>query len=192
MTALAVALFLFVAALVVFAIDLMIPTGGVLIAVTAMLGFGAVVFAFRHSPMSGMWMLIATLGSIPLMLATLLYIWPRTAFGRKMMTAPDRAGEYGWSDASVGVDDPKRWIGEFGVAETEFLPHGSVRIADRVFEAVSETGPIEIGQRVRVSRLDVGRLVVVVVRDRGAEAPPMSDGTGLDRPISELNLDSLE
>lgn len=190
MTALAIALFLFVAALVVFAIDLMIPTGGVLIAVTAILGFGAVVFAFRHSPVSGIWMLIATLGLIPLMLFALLVIWPRTPFGKRMITVPEKAGEFMWSDAAS--EDPKRWIGEMGVAETEFLPHGNVRIGDRLFEAVSESGPIESGQSVRVTRLDVGRLVVVPVRERSAEAPPMSEGTGLDRPISDWNLDSLE
>ena len=75
MTALAIAMILFIAALVVFAIDLMIPTGGVLIAVTGMLGFAAIVFAFRHSPTSGWWMLIATLGAVPLMLLAFLYIW---------------------------------------------------------------------------------------------------------------------
>ncbi|MEI8214155.1 MAG: NfeD family protein [Planctomycetota bacterium] len=190
MTALAIALFLFVAALVVFAIDLMIPTGGVLIAVTAILGFGAVVFAFRHSPVSGLWMLVATLGLIPIMLFTLLVIWPRTPFGKRMITVPERAGDFNWSDAATA--DLKQVIGATGIADTEFLPHGTVRIGDRLFEAVSESGPIDPGQSVRVTRLDVGRLVVVPLRSRPGDAATMSEGSGLDRPISELDLDSLE
>ena len=49
MTALAIAMIFFIAALVVFAIDLMIPTGGVLIAVTGLLACVAVFFAFGRN-----------------------------------------------------------------------------------------------------------------------------------------------
>jgi len=190
-TALAIAFLLFIAALVVFVIDLMIPTGGVLIAVTGLLGFGAVVFAFRHSPVSGYWMLIVTLACIPVMMFVLLYVWPHTPFGKRMITKPDSPGEFVWSDAAA-VGDPTLLIGATGKTETEFLPHGLVRIAENTYEAVSDSGPIDPGVLVKVTRLDVGRLVVAPVRTRSGEDEPMSSGSGLDRPISELNLDSIE
>lgn len=189
-TALAIALILFVAALVVFAIDLMIPTGGILIAVTGILCFGAVVFAFRHSPTSGVWMLTASLGMIPLMLFLLLYVWPKTPFGKRMIVTPDPVGEFVWADAASV--DPKTLIGAMGIAETEFLPRGSVRIGQQSFEAVSEGGLIEAGQTVRVTRLDVGRLVVLPVKENAKSDRPMSEGGGLDQPISDLGLDSLQ
>jgi membrane-bound ClpP family serine protease len=190
MTALAIALVLFVAALVVFVIDLLIPSGGILIAVTSILCFGAIVFAFRHGPVSGVWMLIATLGLIPLMLLLLLYVWPRTPFARKMIVAPDPAGEFVWSDAAQF--DPKELIGAIGIAETEFLPRGSVKIGERSFEAISDSGLIEPGQPVKVTRLDVGRLVVIAVREPVEPNASMSQGTVLDQPISDLGLDSLQ
>lgn len=189
-TALAIALILFVAALVVFAIDLLIPTGGVLVAVTAILCFASIFFAFRHSPVSGVWMLIATLGLIPLMLFLLLVVWPKTPFGRRMITAPERAGEFVWSDASEV--DSKALIGAVGIAETEFLPRGSVRVGDRSYEAVCETGVIEVGQTVKVMRLDVGRLVVLPVRERSEGDRPISEGSALDQPITDLGLESLQ
>ncbi|MFN9437523.1 MAG: hypothetical protein ACK6DC_21635 [Planctomycetota bacterium] len=71
-TALGIALTLFVLALIVFVIDLLVPSGGILLAITGILCFVSVVFAFRHSPTSGMWMLLATLGLIPLMLFLLI------------------------------------------------------------------------------------------------------------------------
>ena len=190
-TALAIAFLLFIAALVVFVIDLLIPTGGILIAVTGLLGFGAVVFAFRHSPVSGYWMLIATLACIPITIFVLLYVWPHTPIGKRMIAKPDSPGEFVWSDAAT-VGDPTLLIGVTGQTETEFLPHGLVRIAEKSYEAVSDSGPINPGVWVKVTRLDVGRLVVIPIRTRSTDDEPMSSGSGLDRPISELNLDSIE
>lgn len=191
MTFLGIALLFFLAALVVFAIDLMIPTGGVLIAVTGVLGLAAVYFAFRHSPTSGWWMLVASLGMIPVMLLTLLYVWPKTPFGKMLIAKPDRAKDFVWSDASE-AQDPKGLIGKLGVAQTEFLPHGTVSIDGMEFEAVSEAGPIEAGTNVRVTKLDVGRLVVIPTRTPTDPNVPMSKDSSLDRPSNELGLDSLQ
>jgi membrane-bound ClpP family serine protease len=191
MTFLGIALLFLLAALIVFAIDLMIPTGGVLVAVTGILGVIAVYFAFRHSPTSGWWMLITTLGMIPLMVVVLLYVWPRTPFGRMLIATPEKAKEFVWSDASE-AEDPKSLIGKSGLAVTEFLPHGTVLIDAQEFEAVSEAGPIEQGMNVRVTKLDVGRLVVIPIKARPESAGPMSKDSSLDRPSEELGLDSLQ
>lgn len=191
MTFLGIALLFFLAALVVFAIDLMIPTGGVLIAVTCVLGLAAVYFAFRHSPTSGWWMLIASLGMIPVMLLTLIYIWPKTPFGKMLIATPERAKDFVWSDAS-DLEDPKSLIGKIGVAHTEFLPHGTVLLDDREYEAVSEAGPIESGASVRVTKLDMGRLVVIQYKAKQDPGVPMSRESALDRPSEELGLDSLQ
>jgi len=191
MTALAIAMALFIAALVVFAIDLMIPTGGVLVAVTAMLGCGAVYFAFRHSPTSGWWMLAASLAMVPLMLIALIYIWPKTPFGKKIIAIPERAESFTWSD-TANESDPTKFIGSLGTSETEFLPHGTVRIGEHTFEAVSGAGPIEPGQQVKVTKLDVGRLVVVPWIVSRTKDSPMSGNSDLDRPSQELGLDALE
>lgn len=191
MTFLGIALLFFLAALVVFAIDLMIPTGGVLIAVTGMLGLASVYFGFRHSPTSGWWMLIASLGMIPVMLLVLVYVWPKTPFGKMLIATPDKAKEYVWSDAAE-AQDPKGLVGKTGVSVTEFLPHGTVLVDGREFEAVSEAGPIEPGTSVRVTKLDVGRLVVVPFRSKSVLNQPMSHQSDLDRPSDELGLDSLQ
>jgi len=188
-TALGIAIVLFVAALVVFVIDLLVPSGGILLAITGILCIASVVFAFRHSTATGMWMLLASLGLIPLMLFLLIYIWPKTPFGRKMIIKPGRAEEFVWSDAAF--TDPKSLIGALGIAETEFLPRGSVKLGDRSFEAISEVGLIEAGQEVKVTRLDVGRLVVVPIRKPSSDRP-LSEGSELDRPSADLGLDTLE
>ncbi len=191
MSFIAIALLLFLAAMVIFAIDLMIPSGGVLVGVTACLAFASVVFAFRHSTSSGIWMLIASMGAIPIMMWLFVEVWPRTPLGRRMISKPEPSGSYVWSDAAKS-ENADSLIGAEGIVLNEMIPSGLVQIGDQTFEAFSETGPIDAGKLVRVVRLDVGRLVVAVIRERKRMDAPMSQGTGLDRPISELDLESID
>jgi membrane-bound ClpP family serine protease len=191
MSLLAVAVLLFVLALVIFAIDLMIPSGGILVGVTCCFAFAAVVVAFRYSTNAGLWMLITALGSAPILMWVFVVVWPRTPLGKRMIAVPDVAGPFVWSDAAQSGSDANALIGQEGIAIDEMLPSGNIRLGDKTYEAFSETGPIEQGKIVRVTRLDIGRLVVAVIRDRAPNAT-MSEGTGLDRPISELNLESLD
>lgn len=190
-TALAIALVLFVAALVIFVIDLLIPSGGILIGVTACLAFAAVIFAFRHSPTSGVWMLIATLSLAPIMMWVLLVVWPKTPLGRRMIVEPSSPGDFVWADAAKS-GNVNALIGAEGVAETELLPSGQINIAGELYEGFSETGPVDAGEHVRVVRIDVGRLVVSKIRKLADQDKPMSDGGALDRPLSDLDFDSLE
>ncbi len=191
MSLLAIAILLFFAAIVIFAIDLMIPSGGVLVGVTACFAFAAILVAFRHSTNTGVWMLIATLGAAPLMMWGFLEIWPRTPLGRRMTSPPAPAGEFVWSDAAKSKD-AHALIGAEGMAMGEMIPSGLVQIGNQSYEAFSESGPIDAGTPVRVTRLDVGRLVVATIRTSNQQNAPMSHGTGLDRPISEFDLDSID
>ena len=169
----------------------MIPSGGVLVGVTACFAFAAIMVAFRHSTNTGVWMLIATLGAAPLMMWGFLELWPRTPLGRRMTSPPDPAGEFVWSDAGKSKD-VHSLIGAEGIAMGEMIPSGLVQIAGQSYEAFSESGPIDAGKPVRVVRLDIGRLVVASIRVGKPKDAPMSDGTGLDRPISEFDLDSID
>jgi len=67
-----------------------------------------------------------------------------------------------------------------------------VKIGEQVYEAVSEAGPIEPGTPVRVTKLDVGRLVVVPWQHRNESNSPLSASSNLDRSSQELGLDSLD
>jgi membrane-bound ClpP family serine protease len=190
MTLLAIAVLLFIAALVIFAIDLMVPSGGILVGITACFAFAAVVVAFRHSSTAGVWMLLTALGSIPVLTWIFLVVWPKTPIGKRMISAPAPPGEFVWSDAAK-FGNANALIGQEGVAMNEMIPSGLVQIEGKSYEAFSETGPIELGKKVRVTRLDVGRLVVVMIRDKQTDTPK-SEGSGLDRPLAEFNLESLD
>jgi membrane-bound ClpP family serine protease len=185
----AIALGLFVLAIIVFLVDLFIPTGGVLIGVTGVLAIGAIVLAFMHSTSTGIWMVIGTFLAIPLMFWAFVELWPKTPVGKRLIVTPEKADAYVWSDAKNS--DPKELVGALGTVVDELLPSGFVKIQDRKYEAITETGPIEKGKTVKVVGLDLGRLVVTESKERiGGSTPTQS--FGLDRPANELNIDSLE
>jgi membrane-bound ClpP family serine protease len=189
-TFLAYALGLFVLALVIFVIDIMIPSGGVLIGVTGLLILASVYCAFLHSVTTGIWMVIATCLSMPLMFWLFLVIWPRTPVGKKLIVEPTPADEFVWSDAGE-AGAATVLLNAIGFTLGEMLPSGLVQIGDKTYEAFSETGPIEKGVPVKVMRLDIGRLVVIPYRESNS-ATPKSVGSGLDRPAADLNIDTLE
>jgi membrane-bound ClpP family serine protease len=189
-TFLAYALGLFALALVIFVIDIMIPSGGVLIGVTGLLILGSVYCAFLHSVTTGIWMVIATCLSMPLMFWMFLVMWPRTPMGKRLIVEPTPADEFVWSDAGES-GTATTLLNAIGLTLGEMLPSGLVQIGDKTYEAFSETGPIEKGVQVKVKRLDVGRLVVIAYRESNTGSPK-SQGSGLDRPAAELNIDSLE
>lgn len=189
MSLFAIALGLFVLAIIVFLVDLFIPTGGVLIGVTGVLAVGAIVLAFMHSTSTGIWMVIGTFLAIPLMFWAFVELWPKTPVGKRLIVTPEKADTYVWSDAKNS--DPKTLIGAIGTVVDELLPSGIVKIHDRKYEAITETGPIEKGKTVQVVGLDLGRLVVIESRERGTGSGP-TQSFGLDRPADELNIDSLE
>ncbi|MCU0716074.1 MAG: hypothetical protein MUD03_08095 [Pirellula sp.] len=190
MSFLGIALGLFILAIVIFAIDLMIPSGGVLVAVTGFLALGAVVFAFRYSFQAGMAMLVATFALIPILLWVFVVVWPKTPMGKRMIVAPTPAGKFVWSDAAK-TGGGEALIGQIGVAACDLLPSGYVKIDDQSYEAISETGPIDSGKPIKVTRLDLGRLVVRESKELPKPAV-LSEGTGLDRPATDLNIESLE
>ncbi len=190
MSFLGIALGLLILAIVIFAIDLMIPSGGVLVAVTGFLAIGAVVFAFRYSFQAGMAMLVATFALIPILLWVFVVVWPKTPMGKRMIVEPTPAGKFVWSDAAK-TGSGEELIGLIGTAACDLLPSGYVKINDQSYEAMSETGPIDNGKPVKVTRLDLGRLVVRESKEL-PKPTVMSEGTGLDRPATDLNIESLE
>jgi hypothetical protein len=107
-----------------------------------------------------------------------------------MIVAPTPAGKFVWSDAAK-TGGGEALIGQIGVAACDLLPSGYVKIDDQSYEAISETGPIDSGKPIKVTRLDLGRLVVRESKELPKPAV-LSEGTGLDRPATDLNIESLE
>ncbi|MCU4165938.1 NfeD family protein [Carboxylicivirga caseinilyticus] len=65
----------------------------------------------------------------------------------------------------IGVEASlKELVGESGTANTTLRPSGKVEINDEVYDAVAETGYIEKGTDIKVSRFSHGQLYVVQIK----------------------------
>jgi membrane-bound ClpP family serine protease len=171
------------------ALELFIPSGGVLGILAALAIIASLAVAFSGGWVTGVCMLLATMVILPVVLAAAVHYWPRTPIGRLIMLETPQ------SEDEVLSDTPqhrhlKDLIGKRGVAKTKMLPSGAIVIEGRVYDAFSEGMAIEPGQPVRVTAIRTNRVAVVLddaPADRFAENSEM-----LAQPAQNLGLESLE
>jgi len=140
---------LFGVALVLFALEFVVPSGG-LIASLCVLAVSVGVFCFfMHSATWGLASLAVTLAGAPIAIAYGLKIWANSPLARRVVLSQAIEDEPGKSHAA-----PRVAIGTLGVAETTLRPIGWIRIASHRHEALAEEGFIAAGQHVQVTGFD--------------------------------------
>ncbi len=180
---------LIIVAIGLLALELVVPSGGVLSALAFLALVGSVVAAFTGGFVPGMIVLVANVVLVPMLIVAAVKWWPYTPIGRMVVLhVPD-------SEDDVLPDTPafrelRELVGRRGVAKTKMLPSGAVVIDGRTYDAVSDGVAIEHGQPIRVKAIRTNRIIVTPV---AANAPVLSAGTDmLDRPAEEFGLGSLE
>ncbi len=180
---------LIIVAIGLLALELVIPSGGVLSALAFLALIGSIVAAFSGGFVPGMTVLMANVILIPLLIVVAVKWWPYTPIGRMVVLhTPD-------SEEEVLPDTPafrelQELVGRRGVAKTKMLPSGAVVIDGRTYDAVADGVAIDNGQPIRVKAIRTNRIIVTPV---AADAPVLSAGTDeLDRPAEEFGLGSLD
>lgn len=156
---------LFALALLLFFIEVFLPSGGVvglLVGVSAITG---VVFFFRTSMMWGLSSVLFLLVISPIAFAFALKIWPNTPIGRLLILGSgDDDEDEEKPPAPTGVGALGALVGATGVAVTDLRPVGQVRIEDERVEALAEGGVIEAGRPVRITSVEGNRIKVRAVK----------------------------
>ncbi len=166
------------------ALDLVLPSGGILLVLAIFSSAGSILFAFRHSYEAGIWLLIAELACVPLFAWLFVKIWPKTPIGRLVIIEPQKSDRYHWETESM--------VGKEGLTVCDFVPAGQVEIEGRRCEATSRAGLIPQGALVKVVGEEMGHLFVVPVQKTVsplAQESPRS--SSLDQPANDLGIDSL-
>ena len=185
MTPLVWAILLFATALALVALELFIPSGGILgvLAVAAIIG-SLVFVIYGNGYFAGTMYLIFLAIFVPILIVAGLNYWPHTSVGRKILNvSPD-------GDAEPPVE-PRHLhlIGKQGVAQTKMLPSGAVRIEGKGYDAVAEGAGVEQGSSVEVVRVDGTRIVVREIQ--GGVQEPIADNQAagdnlMSRPVSDI------
>lgn len=141
---------LILAAAVLFAAEVIIPSGGLLGFCSVVCLVVADVFLFVIDTTYGAIGLLALFLLVPTGTALALKLFPHTPVGRAMLAgaAHPKGAESQDAFNDLPGDD---LVGAEGLAETPLHPVGFVRIGRRRIECLSETGAIEEGDRVRVT-----------------------------------------
>lgn len=148
-------------AVLLFFIEVFLPSGGVIGLFVGVSAIAAVVFFFKASTMWGLSSILFLLVMTPLMISFALKIWPNTPIGRRLIlgspTPDDELDEPEPSDPLLEL------IGATGVVATDLHPVGLVLIEGERIEAIAQTGVIRAGQQVRITEIVDGRIKVRLV-----------------------------
>lgn len=181
------AVLLLLVGLAIAMLEVFIPSGGILgfLAVSSVLA--AIVVAFTDGrPWFGFTILATAVVGLPAAVTVALKWWPHTPLGRRMLLGPRSDDDL---TGPPRKDSLKELVGRSGVAKSEMLPSGAIRVDGRTIDAVSEGMPVDVGQPVRVIEVHGNRVVVRPV-ESGEPQPAASDP--LDRPIDTVVSDPFE
>ena len=123
--------------------ELLLPTHGVL----AFVGIGALLSAIVTSFLINVWLGIGSMfggvSIMPLIVAWLVNIWPRTRLGRELVLPSH-------DNAPRPIEPLPVQIGATGLTVSELRPMGTCEFAGQRIEVISDLGMIPPGKQIRV------------------------------------------
>jgi len=139
-----------VAAAVLFTLEIVIPSGGILGMLSMASLIGVIVCLFLIDLTYGWIGLVASLFIVPAAIGVAMKMFPHTPIGRRLILAsnpeaPRRPVRYGSTD-----DDDDDLMGAEGIVVTEMRPIGVVNFNGKRVECLSERGTVEPGTKVKV------------------------------------------
>lgn len=169
------------------ALEMFVPSGGLLAFLSACAIVGSIVMGFKYSPALGFLMMVVALFGVPVVISVGLHYWPRTAMGRKILLAAPTSEE-------VLPDDPRKktlkaLVGQVGRAKSKMLPSGVITVDGRTIDAMSEGAPIEPGRAVRIIEVRANRVVVRPVDQETAAVRPEDP---LSQPVDSVVPDPFD
>jgi len=143
-------------AIVLIVLELFVPSGGILAALSGIALVGSLIALFRYDAMVGVGALGITAVLIPAGIAFVFKVWMNTSFGRRLILGGNESD----SDESRRMaEDARRQrtealralVGAEGRTETSLRPVGTVRIGGRRLDAMAESGIIEANRPIVVT-----------------------------------------
>ena len=187
------ALILLLAGLGVVAVELFIPSAGILGVIAATLIVSGIVVGFLDSLSTGALMLMITVVALPVLLTAMFKIWPHTPLGKRILLK-DLKPEDVLPKSSHYKKRNESMIGKLGIAKTKMLPSGIVVVDGEKFDAISEGFAIEQGDAVKIVDVREHRIYVQPYDGDVSDKTnlPVRDGDILTTPIEELGIDSID
>lgn len=187
------ALILLLAGLCAVALELFVPSAGIIGIIAGTLIVAGIVVGFMDSLNTGALTLMIAVIALPVLLTAMFKLWPHTPLGKRILLK-DLKPEDVLPKKSHYKKRNDSLVGKLGIAKTKMLPSGIVVIDGEKFDAISEGFAIDQGDAVKIVAVREHRIYVQPydgdVND--ASELPVRDRDILSRPIEELGIDSID
>ncbi len=187
------ALFLLLGGLCLVALELFVPSAGIIGIVAATLIVGGIIVGFMDSLTTGALMLMIAVVALPVLLTIMFKVWPHTPLGKRILLK-DLKPEDVLPKKSHYKKRNDSLVGKLGVAKTKMLPSGIVVIDGEKFDAISEGFAIDEGDAVKIISVREHRIYVQPYDGKIGDSAdlPVRDRDILSQPIEELGIDSID
>lgn len=187
------ALILLLAGLCAVALELFVPSAGIIGVIAASLIVAGIVVGFLDSLTTGALMLMVAVVALPVLLTAMFKLWPHTPLGKRILLK-DLKPEDVLPKKSHYKKRNDSLVGKLGIAKTKMLPSGMVVIDGEKFDAISDGFAIDQGDAVKIVAVREHRIYVQPYDGDAADAAdlPVRDRDILSQPIEELGIDSID
>ena len=144
------AIVLLIAAVLIFIIELFIPSGGILGFLAFMCLTGGVICLFIEDTTLGVIALVLSIVLVPVVAIFALKIFPKTPVGKRLILSAQHEATDTLKLDPVRDEAPADLVGRRGVAVTDLRPVGTCRVDDKRLECLAEASVIEAGTNVEV------------------------------------------
>ena len=185
---------LLIAAIALIALELFIPSGGLLSFLSAVAVLASVIVAFSAGPRTGLLMLVVTLIIVPAVLASAVRWWPHTPIGQLILIARPESPDDVLPDTEE-YRGLKSLIGKVGRSKSKVLPSGAIVLEGRTYDAVSEGMAIDAGMAVKVIAVKTNRIIVRPTDQALTSLAAQSANEGgdvLSQPIESLGIEGFD
>ena len=151
-------------ALMLIAIEIFVPSAGVIAFVATGVALAGIVCLFRYDPLWGVGGTLSMLVAGPGIAIYGLQLWRHTPVGRRMIgELSEEQIEAARLAEKREIDARLAMIGREGSAATDLRPVGIVMIDGKRYDALAEAGIIAAGAKVRVTVVEGAQLKVRAV-----------------------------
>jgi membrane-bound ClpP family serine protease len=151
-------------AIVVFALELFLPSMGLLSIGAGIVLLAGIVCLFRYDTTWGLTGSLVSVVLVPIFVGFMLRVWPHTPIGRRIIGKPL---EDELSEQQAAEDQLRKsreaLIGKTGVSIGDLRPIGMALIDDQRIEVMSEIGFIPANANIRVVSADLTTIKVRLI-----------------------------
>lgn len=149
---------LFAAAVGLVFLEILIPSGGIIGIVAAVAGIAGIVAFWNADPIAGVISLLVFVVMLPIVFNFALKVFPYTPFGRHLILGGEEDEDRLTAEAAAREraerERAEALVGLEGAAATDLRPVGSATFDGNTIEVYAESGFVEQGQTVRITRVD--------------------------------------